>query len=256
MGPDTTTIDVDVHKTLEIGGLVLHINTIWATVVAGIVVLGLGFWVRRRATSGVPSRGQLLCETAISAVQRQVDARIGPTGRRIVPLAVTLFFFVLIANWLALIPTGSHDRLPAPTGDVNLTFAIAAFVVLLVHVASIRTRGLRGYLRHYVQPAWWLLPIRLVEEVVKPVTLALRLFGTVFSGALMLILILELFPSALAPVPMILWKLFELLIGAVQAFIFSLLTILYFEEAVRPEEEAQLTPGGPPIRALAPTRSR
>ena len=228
-------IDIAVHKPLEVGGLTLQINTIWATAAAGLIVLALGLFVRWRVTTGVPGRIQLLWETVISAVERQVERSIGPSGRRIVPLAVTLFFFVVIANWLALVPTGSRQHLPAPTGDINLTMALAALVIILVHVASVRARGLKGYLVRFVRPRWWLLPINIVEEVAKPLTLALRLFGTAFASALVLILIGELFPATVAALPMALWKLFDMAVGVVQAFIFALLTILYFEAAVRPE---------------------
>jgi F-type H+-transporting ATPase subunit a len=235
-------IDIDVHRPLEVAGQTLHVNTIWATAAAGLIVLVLGFVVRGRLTTGVPGRLQLLWETVISAVERQVERNIGPTGRRIVPLAVTLFFFVVIANWLALVPTGSHQHLPAPTGDINLTLALALLVIILVHAVSIRARGLRGYLRRYLRPAWWLLPLNLIEEMVKPVTLALRLFGTAFASALVLILIGELFPASVAALPMALWKLFDMAVGVVQAFIFALLTILYFEAALRPDEEDEPAP--------------
>jgi F-type H+-transporting ATPase subunit a len=235
-------IDIDVHRPLDVAGLTLHINTIWATAVAGLIVVVSGFIVRRRLTTGVPGRVQLLWETVISAVERQVERSIGPTGRRIVPLAVTLFFFVAIANWLALLPTGSHQHLPAPTGDINLTLALAALVIIVVHAASIRARGLKGYLRRYVRPVWWMLPINLIEEMVKPITLALRLFGMAFASALVLILIGELFPTEVAALPMALWKLFDMAVGVVQAFIFALLTILYFEAALGPEPELQPAP--------------
>jgi F-type H+-transporting ATPase subunit a len=231
-------IDVNIHKPLEVAGTTLHINTIWATIVAGLFVLASGFFVRWRLTSGVPGRLQLLWETVISAVERQVERNIGPAGRRIVPLAVTLFLFLVTANWLALVPTGSPEHLPAPTADVNLTLALALFVIILVHVAAIRATGLKGYLRRYTRPAWWLLPMNVVEELVKPVTLALRLFGTTFASALVLILIAELFPVAVAPVPIALWKIFDMAVGVVQAFIFALLTLLYFESAMRRDEQA------------------
>jgi F-type H+-transporting ATPase subunit a len=80
--------------------------------------------------------------------------------------------------------------------------------------------------------------MNVIEELVKPVTLALRLFGTTFASALVLILIAELFPVAVAPVPIALWKIFDMAVGVVQAFIFALLTLLYFESAMRREEQA------------------
>jgi F-type H+-transporting ATPase subunit a len=114
---------------------------------------------------------------------------------------------------------------------------MAFFVIGLVHFSGIRQRGFRGYIRKFFQPSWLLAPINAIEEIAKPFTLALRLFGNIFAGGLMLILIASLFPLAILWFPNILWKLFDAFIGLIQAFIFSLLTILYFEEALRPEGE-------------------
>lgn len=166
-------IDIGVHDTITFGGATFNTDTIAASLVAGIVVVGLGLYVRLRTTSGVPNRAQLLWETLVSATERQVERTIGPTGRKVVPLAISLFAFILIANWLELIPSGSPKAFPSPTGDINLTVALAAFVIIPVHVVSLRTRGVRGYLRHYLRPSPWLLPINLIEEIAKPITLAL-----------------------------------------------------------------------------------
>jgi F-type H+-transporting ATPase subunit a len=162
---------------------------------------------------------------------------MGEAGKPIVPLAVTLFFFILIANELEMIPTGhSPQYLPAPTGDVNFTFAMALFVIILVHFTWIRRQGLKHYIGHYFRPFPYLFPINVIEEIVKPVTLSLRLFGNIFSGGIMLLLIAVLLPTKLiVPIPFldVIWKLFDgLFVGPVQAFIFALLTILYFEAAV------------------------
>lgn len=229
--------DIGVHDTITLGGATFNTDTIAASLVAGIVVVGLGLYVRLRTTSGVPRRAQLLWETLVSATERQVERTIGPTGRRIVPLAITLFAFILIANWLELIPSGSPKALPSPTGDINLTVALAGFVILLVHGASLRARGVRGYLGHYLHPSPWLLPINLIEEIAKPITLALRLFGNVFAGTVMATLILELFPPHLAPLPLLAWKLFAMFVAVVQAFLFALLSVLYFETALKPDSD-------------------
>jgi len=162
---------------------------------------------------------------------------MGDAGKPIVPLAVTLFLFILIANELEMIPTGHTPQyLPAPTGDVNFTFAMALFVIILVHATWIRKQGLRHYIGHYFRPFPALFPINVIEEIVKPVTLSLRLFGNIFSGGIMLLLIAVLLPTKLiAPIPVldVVWKIFDgLFVGPVQAFIFALLTILYFEAAV------------------------
>ena len=97
---------------------------------------------------------------------------------------------------------------------------------------SIRTKGFKGYFSHFLQPFPVLLPLNILEELVKPITLALRLFGNIFAGGIML-LIIGLLPAYLTPLPTVPWKLFGMAIGVIQAFIFALLTILYFGMAAQ-----------------------
>jgi F-type H+-transporting ATPase subunit a len=221
------------HITVNIGGLAFNVDTIWSTVLAAAIVIGLGLWLRKKVTSGVPSRLQLIWENVVEQVREQVDAQIGPTAPFVVPLAIALFMFILIANWIELVPT--QERLPSPTADVNVTFALALVVIVWMHIVSIRRKGAKGYFKHFAQPYPLLIPINVIEEIAKPVTLALRLFGNIFSGSIMIILI-GLFPALLVPWPTAAWKLFDMFIGVIQAFIFALLTILYFAGAVETEE--------------------
>lgn len=241
-------INVGDHVQRKLGGLTINVDTVWATGAAMLVVIGLGLFLRARATAGVPGKLQLAWEMGVSAVRKQVEGSIGSRGMAVVPLAVALFVFILVANWFEAVGTGSDiEWLPAPTGDINLTLALALVVIIPVHIASIRSRGPLGYVKHYVaQPfpkVLFLLNafINGVEEIAKPITLALRLFGNLLSGGLMLALIAALAVWNIFHVPigdvatLILnpvWKLFDLAIGAIQAFIFALLTILYFDTAM------------------------
>ena len=230
-------IEIGHHITRTIGGLTFNVDTIWATVLAGVLVIAFGLLMRRRASAGVPSGPQLFFETVTQAVERQVESTMGlRTAPCVVPLAVTLFCFILAANWLALIPSGHKpEYLAPPTADVNLAYALALLVIVGVHVTGLRKKGFRGFYGHLAKPYWWLLPINIIEEIAKPITLSLRLFGNIFSGVIMVSLI-ALFPAYILWGPNIVWKLFDLFIGLIQAFIFALLTILYFG-AVAPEEE-------------------
>lgn len=235
-----TNIQVGTDITHKFFGITFDVDILGSTILAGVILLGLGFYLRKKATNKVPGKLQLLFEVVIEAVQNQVSSSIGPEGASVVPLAITLFFFILIANWIEIIPTGIHpEYLPAPTGNVNLTYALAFFVIILVHIASVRKLGIKGYTQHYFKPASLpiigrlaMFPVNLIEEIAKPFTLALRLFGNLFAGGLMVLLIATLFmPVIVVPVD-ILWKLFDMFIGLIQAFIFALLTILYFEMAM------------------------
>jgi F-type H+-transporting ATPase subunit a len=228
-------VTVGEHITWRLFGLTFNGDTIWSTLVAGLVVVILGLMVARSATHEVPGKLQVLFETIVQTVQDQVESTIGPVAPFVVPLAVTLFVFILVANWIEIIPSYHHpEYLPAPTADVNLTYAMALVVIALVHVTGIRQRGFRRYFSHFAQPYKFLLPVNIIEEVAKPVTLALRLFGNIFSGGIM-ILLLSIFPATFAAGTLIgdvIWKPFDMFIGLIQAFIFALLTILYFAFAV------------------------
>jgi len=212
------------HITATVGGLTFNIDTIWSTVVAGAIVVFFGLFIARRATSGVPTGGQLIWETVVGGIEDQVESSIGKrVAPFVVPLATALFFFILFANWLEVIP--SENRLMPPTADVNLTFALAMVVVVWMHIAGVRKRGAKKYFGHFFKPVF-LAPINIVEELVRPLTLGLRLFGNIFAGGVMISAI-ALMPSFILWAPNVLWKLFGMAIGVIQAFIFALLTILY-----------------------------
>jgi len=222
-------IEVGGHAaTVTVFGLTIDVDIVWATLFAFLVVVTLGFAMRARATSGVPGKLQLAWETIVTQVGDIADSAIGPGSRRFVPLAVTLFVFILTCNWLEIIPSGHNPEwFPAPTADVNLPLAMALTVIFLVHYNSIKARGWRGYLRHYLQPYPFLLPINIIEEITKPITLTYRLFGNLFASVLMVSVIAALFPIYAVPIGELIWKPFALFIGAIQAFIFALLTVIY-----------------------------
>ena len=137
--------------------------------------------------------------------------------------------------------------LPSPTADTNLTYAMAAIVIVGVWTYGIRQKGLKGYLKHFLEPYPYLLPLNILEELVKPITLALRLFGNIFAGGIMLGLIAGLVSLAPANIPIggvlagilnVIWKLFDtMFLGGLQAFIFALLTVLYFGMAGETHDE-------------------
>ena len=237
-------IEIGNHYTVTVAGMTLNVDTIWSTLIAGAIVVGMGFWMRSKVTSGTPSKIQLMWEGVVNEVTTQVEGNLGRVHPFVVPLAVALFFFILISNWLELIPTG--DVLKAPTADVNLVYALALLVIVGVHVFGIRERGLKGYLKHYAQPNLALLPLNIIEEIVKPFTLALRLFGNIFAGGIMIALIAFLLPLYTVWGADVIWKLFDMFIGAIQAFIFALLTVLYFgmmSSHVDDHAEAEPAPG-------------
>ena len=227
-------VNIPVGDHVTRGGF--NLDTIWTTAVACAIVLGSGLYLRRKATAGEPGKLQLFWETIVGTVQDQVEASLGPQYRRVVPLGVAIFMLVLVADWLEILPGLFHntDYSPAPTADVNLTYAMGITVFVLFTAASIRARGVGGYFKHFFRKPAVMFPLHVIEEIAKPLTLALRLFGNLFSGGIMIALLIsfpiQFFPAALILSPV--WKLFDMFIGVIQAFIFALLTILYFQFAV------------------------
>ena len=187
-----------------------------------------------------------LMEGLIELIEREViQENLGPAGRAWAPFLLTLFFFVLFCNLIGLIPVPAVFK--PVTSNINVTAALAVLVFLLTIAASIRTRGLRGFLAGFL-PAdlpWWaavlMLPIEVMSWLARPLSLALRLFANMMAGhALIFVFIGLAMGSAwlLAPVPLvgaILMDTFELFVCFIQAFIFALLSGLYIKEAVQEE---------------------
>jgi F-type H+-transporting ATPase subunit a len=239
-------IKIGEHVERHFLGMTFNVDTIWTTGVAAAVVLVLGFWARRQLTrdseSHVPTKLQILWESVINEVQNQVEDNLGKVNRTVVMFAVCEFFFILVANWLEMIPSELNDKykvglLAAPTSDTNLTYAMAIMVMIGVWTYGIRQKGAKGYFSHFLQPYPFLLPLNIIEEITKPISLALRLFGNIFAGGILLALIASMTAWTVGAIPVggalsvvfaVLWKIFDMAIGGIQAFIFALLTVLYF----------------------------
>jgi F-type H+-transporting ATPase subunit a len=238
-------IEVGHHETAKWFGLTVNTDTVYATAIAAVIVLALAFFLRAKVTSsGVPNGVQLFFEAITVQMRDQIETTIGMRiAPFVLPLAVTLFVFILIANWLSVLPlqykdrTGAtHELLSPPASDINFVLALALFVFVCYHAAGIWRRGLLGHpLRLLKGHVAFLAPINLVEEIAKPISLSLRLFGNIFAGGILVALI-ALFPPYIMWAPNAIWKSFDLFVGAIQAFIFALLTILYFSQSMELEE--------------------
>jgi F-type H+-transporting ATPase subunit a len=213
------------HPTWHYGSLVFNSDTITATLISAAVVLILGFIVRAKVSTENPGKLQLTFEALAEWVNTTVEANLGKLNPFVVPLAFALFIFILVANLVHFLPT--EHKLVAATADTNLTYAMAFFVIGGVHVFAIKTHGVKEYLLGYTRPNILLGILTFIEELVKPFTLALRLFGNIFAGGIMVALLGQL-PFWAQVLPQTAWQLFDMAIGVIQAFIFSLLTILYF----------------------------
>jgi F-type H+-transporting ATPase subunit a len=144
--------------------------------------------------------------------------------RHYTPLVVTLALFIGTANLLGLLP-----GMRSPTADFSMTAALAVVVFFAVPFYGIRARGLRGYLRHYLEPTPLLLPLEIITEFSRTLALAVRLFGNMVSEELVVAVLLTI-AGLLVPVPIM---MLSVLTGVVQAYIFAVLTVVYLSAAVR-----------------------
>ncbi|MBO0679751.1 F0F1 ATP synthase subunit A [Mycolicibacterium sp. S2-37] len=237
-------IQVGHHTEAQWFGMTVNTDTILSTAIAAAIVLGLAFFLRAKVTSsGVPNGVQLFWEALTVQMRNQIESAIGMrVAGFVLPLAVTLFVFILVANWLSVLPvqysdeTGIHELLKPAASDINFVLALALFVFIAYHAAGFWRRGALGHPKKLLKGHVAVLaPINLVEELAKPISLSLRLFGNIFAGGILVALI-ALFPPWIMWAPNAIWKSFDLFVGAIQAFIFALLTILYFSQSMELDE--------------------
>jgi F-type H+-transporting ATPase subunit a len=200
---------------------------------AVMALLVAGAALARRRLRDAPALWQEVLESFLELTEATAREVLPGAPWRAVPVLATLWVFIAAANLAGLVP-----GLGSPTSDLNTTFAFALVSYSLTHVFGIADQGLRGYLRHYRDPAWILLPFHLIAEVTRTVALAIRLFGNMLSGELVAVILLGVV-GLLVPVP---FDLLHVVIGLIQAYIFGVLTLVFIAGGMRsPDAE-----GGPP----------
>jgi F-type H+-transporting ATPase subunit a len=200
--------------------------TVAYTLAASGAVVGFALLARWGLRNG-PAAWAVAAEFVVEHLEGVMRDMFGRDPRPFVPLVVTLALFVGVANLLGLVP-----GLKSPTADFSTAAALAIVVFLAVPVYGVRTKGLRGYLKHYLQPSPFLLPLEVVSELSRTVALAVRLFGNIVSEELVIAVLLAV-AGLLVPVPIM---MLAVLTGVVQAYIFAVLTAVYLSAAVRAKE--------------------
>ena len=217
---------IGAHKLAHFAGLTFHLDTLMMTWLTMGLVLLLAF-LATRSLSLAPSGWQNLLEMIVEALHEQMDGAMGPNGRKMAPLIITLFLFLLVGNWQGLVP-----GLASPTNDLNTTLGLALLVIALVHILGIINKGPVRYFKHFFEPFIPFVIINIIEELAKPITLSFRLFGNILAGEILIIILVILVPMWL-PIPNILWLNFSVFVGAVQAFIFTMLSMSYLANSIQ-----------------------
>jgi F-type H+-transporting ATPase subunit a len=207
------------HGFLELNST---IATTWALMV--VMTVGAVLITRKLATEGHISRWQGLLEIVVTSIQQQIEEVGLHDPARYLGFLGTLFLFIAVSNLCAIIP-----GYEAPTGSLSTTSALALSVLIAVPLFGIEEQGLLGYLKSYLKPTWIMLPFNIISELSRTFALAIRLFGNIMSGTMIVGILLTITPL-IFPIFM---DLLGLLTGMVQAYIFSILATVYIAAATR-----------------------
>jgi F-type H+-transporting ATPase subunit a len=233
----------------------LHVDTLVTSVVLGILTLGFLWWVVRGATAGVPNRRQAFVELAITWVDDQVKGIFHGSREFVTPVAITVFVWVLFMNAMDFLPVDitnlfyehvlhQHNWRQVPTADVNTTFALALAVWALMIFFTIKVKGFGGWIHELFAAPFGSNPLlwpanflfNMVEYISKPLSHSLRLFGNMYAGEIIFLLLWLWAATGLAgtifgAVLGVGWAIFHILIVVLQAFIFMMLAVVYISMA-------------------------
>ena len=246
------------QQASEMGFYSIHVDSMFWSLLLGIVFCSLFRVVASSATSGVPGLLQCSIEALVDFIDELTTSIFQHKNPLIAPLALTIFVWVFLMNFMDLIPVdwipqlahfvGINYMKVVPSTDPNVTMAMAFSVFILILYYSIKQKGLGGFIKELTShplPSKWAIPVNLLLELVnliaKPISLGLRLFGNMYAGEMIFILIALMF-SASFGIALFggllhwVWAVFHILIITLQAFIFSVLTIVYLAQAYEVDE--------------------
>ena len=208
------------------------IGVTWPVVVTwGVMAaLAVGSFLITRQLSLKPGRAQAVLELIVTTLDSEIRATVPGDPARFRPLIGTLLIFILAANWTSLVP-----GVEPPTAHLETDAALALIVFVASIFWGIRSLGVGGWLASFVRPSWFMLPLNLIGQITRHFSLMIRLFGNVMSGAFVISIVLSL-AGLLVPIPLM---ALEMLTGAVQAYIFATLALVFVGSAVN---EAGLPP--------------
>jgi len=197
-------------------------------VMAALIVLAL--FLRRALKQPVeerPNRVQAALVVLIELLQGQLTSSFSSERLAIsmFPFISTLFLFVLLANWIGIVP-----HMSSPTQNLNVTMSLALMVFVVSQVLAARAKGVKKYLKGFLEPVPFLLPLNIIGELSRPMSHAFRLFGNVLAGTILVTIVMAKFAPIV--VPPVLNIVFGLFFGAIQAFVFAILAVAYINVAV------------------------
>jgi F-type H+-transporting ATPase subunit a len=213
--------------TLDVGGLHLVFNS--ATIINTLIVMAaliLFAWAATKDLGFIPNPFQVLGQLFVTGFWGlTLDALNEDLAKKYFPLICTLFMFLLLCNSIGIFP-GCDE----PTKDLNTTLSLGLMGFFIAHYAGIRAKGIKGYLNEYFQPIFFMAPLNVIGELSKVVSISFRLYGNIMGGSIIILVVSHLVFGLL--IPPFLYAFFGLFVGTVQAFVFTMLTLVYISVQV------------------------
>jgi F-type H+-transporting ATPase subunit a len=193
-------------------------------VFALLIVLGLAASRKRNI---LPRPIQALGELIVTLLYDLTEDALGKElAKKYAPMICALFMFLLLSNWLGIIP-----HLEEPTKDLNTTLGLGIMGFIIAHYAGIKSKGFKAYIKEYFQPIFFMMPLNLIGELAKIVSISFRLFGNIMGGSIIILVVSYLTYSLV--LPPFLYAFFGLFVGTIQAFVFTMLTVVYISVQVK-----------------------
>jgi len=214
--------------TMQISGfnLVFNTQTIIMTWIVMAALVIFGFLATRRARL-IPNPIQVVAEMLIGIFYGFTRDALGEDlAKKYSPLICSLFMFLLLCNWLGVIP-----KLTEPTKDLNTTLGLGILGFIIAHYSGIKVKGFSDYIKEYFQPIFFMAPLNIIGELAKVVSISFRLYGNIMGGAIIILVVSHLVYSLILPPFLVFF--FGLFVGSIQAFVFTMLTLVYISLQVK-----------------------
>ena len=206
--------------------ITINLEVIVMTWIVFIILIILGLSTTRKRDI-LPRRIQALGELIITLLYNLTEDALGKElAKKYAPLVCALFMFLLLANWIGLVP-----HLEEPTKDLNTTLGLGLMGFVIAHYAGIKSKGFKAYLSEYFQPIFFMMPLNVIGELAKIVSISFRLFGNIMGGSIIILVVSYLTYSII--LPPFLYAFFGLFVGTIQAFVFTMLTVVYISVQVK-----------------------
>ncbi len=205
---------------------VFNVETIIMTWIVMACLIIFGFLATRKIDF-LPNPFQVVAELFVSAFYDMTeDALDEEMAKKYFPMICSLFMFLLLCNWLGMFP-----KLAEPTKDLNTTLGLGTLGFIIAHHAGIKAKGFKAYAKGYMEPIFFMAPLNVIGEIAKVVSISFRLYGNILGGAIIILVVSHLIYSLVLPPFLI--AFFSLFIGTIQAFVFTMLTLVYISVQVK-----------------------